>query len=182
MRRVAIALLHHPVLDRAGAVFTTTLTNLDMHDLARAARTYAIEAVYLAHPNRSQRLLARRTADHRLEGGGRARMPDRAEALGLVRLVADRAELEGDLGPHELWATAARGQGELTSYAEARAILASEGPPIVIAFGTGWGLAPELLAAAHRRLEPIVGRGDYNHLSVRTAAAITLDRLLATER
>ncbi len=181
MRRVAIALLHHPVLDRSGAVFTTTLTSIDMHDLARAARTYELAALYLVHPNPSQRLLARRIADHWLEGGGRARIPDRAEALRLVRIVADRAELARDFGDHELWTTAAAGQGELTPFSAARALVAQDGPPVVIAFGTGWGLAPELLEEAARRLEPIAGRGSYNHLSVRAAAAIVLDRLFGRD-
>ena len=38
-RRLAIALVHHPVLDKGGAIVTTALTNLDVHDLARSART-----------------------------------------------------------------------------------------------------------------------------------------------
>jgi hypothetical protein len=51
-------------------------------------------------------------------------------------------------------------------------------PPVLLLFGTGWGLTEEVLAAADRRLEPIQGAGDFNHLSVRAACAITLDRLL----
>ncbi len=44
--------------------------------------------------------------------------------------------------------------------------------------GTGWGLSDEIFAASGMTLEPIKGCGDYNHLSVRSATAIMLDRLL----
>jgi hypothetical protein len=52
--------------------------------------------------------------------------------------------------------------------------------PWLIMLGTGWGLGPDLLSAAHRRLQPIHGADSYNHLSVRAAAAVILDRLLGT--
>ena len=47
-------------------------------------------------------------------------------------------------------------------------------------FGTGWGLAPEVMARADLRLAPVLGPTDYNHLSVRAAAAVILDRLRGT--
>ena len=43
--------------------------------------------------------------------------------------------------------------------------------------GTGWGLTDEIMSMADVTLEPILGPTDYNHLSVRSAAAIILDRL-----
>jgi hypothetical protein len=43
--------------------------------------------------------------------------------------------------------------------------------------GTGWGLTDELMAGCDRRLAPIRCGTDYNHLSVRSACAIMLDRL-----
>jgi hypothetical protein len=51
------------------------------------------------------------------------------------------------------------------------------GPPELLLLGTGWGLAAEVLERVDDVLEPIAGSGPYNHLSVRTAAAIVLDRL-----
>ncbi len=51
------------------------------------------------------------------------------------------------------------------------------GPPLLFLFGTGWGLTEEVLEQADDILEPIRGAGAYNHLSVRSAAAILLDRL-----
>ena len=46
--------------------------------------------------------------------------------------------------------------------------------------GTGWGLSPEVMARADLRLAPVQGPSYYNHLSVRAAAAVILDRLLGT--
>jgi hypothetical protein len=49
--------------------------------------------------------------------------------------------------------------------------------PLLLLFGTGWGLADQVLDRVHHLLTPIRGHSDYNHLSVRSAAAIVLDRL-----
>src|SRR5690606_16528271 len=52
---------------------------------------------------------------------------------------------------------------------------------VLVLFGTGYGLAPAALALADVVLTPIHGASDYNHLSVRSAAAIALDRLLSPD-
>ena len=54
--------------------------------------------------------------------------------------------------------------------------------PCLLVFGTGYGLSDEVLSRCEAQLEPIRGPGDYNHLSVRAAAAIALDRLRASTR
>ena len=46
-------------------------------------------------------------------------------------------------------------------------------------FGTGWGLEKSILTEADYVLDPIEGVGEYNHLPVRAAIAIILDRLVA---
>jgi hypothetical protein len=57
--------------------------------------------------------------------------------------------------------------------------LSGEGKPVLVVFGTGWGLAPTVVESADALLEPVRGvREEYNHLSVRAACAIILDRLL----
>jgi hypothetical protein len=50
---------------------------------------------------------------------------------------------------------------------------------VLLVFGTGWGLAAPVVEEAHAVLEPIRGPGPWNHLSVRSACAIALDRLRA---
>jgi hypothetical protein len=58
-------------------------------------------------------------------------------------------------------------------------MLEGTGPPVLLCFGTGWGLCPEVHAQAALCLEPIRARSDtgYNHLSVRAASAVVFDRL-----
>src|SRR5687767_14634978 len=111
-RRVAIALVHHPVLDREGGVMTTAITNLDVHDIARSARAYELEAFYVVHPIEAQRELVEKVRSHWVEGGGAKRIPDRKEALGLVRVVTSLDEAAGAFGgagaAPELWTTAAK--------------------------------------------------------------------------
>lgn len=51
---------------------------------------------------------------------------------------------------------------------------------MMLVFGTGHGLAPELYVDGRPCLQP-VRAGQYNHLSVRTAAAIMLDRLIGEQ-
>ena len=58
-RRLAIALVHHPVLDAKGDTVTTAITNLDVHDLARSARTYGCSDYFIVHPITAQRDLIR---------------------------------------------------------------------------------------------------------------------------
>lgn len=180
-RRVAIALVHHPVLDKQGAIVTTALTNLDVHDLARSARTYGCTDYFVVHPIAAQRELATRIVEHWTEGSSAKRIPDRKDALAVVRpvetLAAAIAALGGDV---DVWVTAARSIGSPITFEAARARLAREGRPILLVFGTGWGLAAEITAAAAAVLEPIHGAGDWNHLSVRAACAIALDRLIGT--
>jgi hypothetical protein len=182
VRRVAIALVHHPVLDGQGAVVTTAVTNLDVHDLARSARTYGCSDYFIAHPIAAQRELVERIRAHWTEGSSGRRIPDRREALGVLRIVDSlEAALEalGGRPRVDVWVTAARRLGEPLSFAAARDRLQAEGKPVLIVFGTGWGLAQAVIEAADELLEPICAmRGEYNHLSVRAACAIALDRLL----
>jgi hypothetical protein len=182
VRRVAIALVHHPVLDGQGAVVTTAVTNLDVHDLSRSARTYGCTDYFVTHPIAAQRELCERILAHWTDGSSGKRIPDRREALTVLRIVAslDAAiEALGGRAAVEVWATAARSLGESLTFAEARARVEGEGRTLLVVFGTGWGLAPGVVAGADALLEPIVAaRGDYNHLSVRSACAIALDRLL----
>jgi hypothetical protein len=181
VRRLAIVLVHHPVLDGQGAIVTTAVTNLDVHDLARSARTYGCSDYFVAHPIAAQRELVTRIRDHWTDGSSGRRIPDRREALGVLRIVPSldaAVEALGGRSAVEIWATAARELGPTLSFAAARTRLEGDGKAVLITFGTGWGLAPDVVARTDALLEPIrATAGEYNHLSVRSACAIALDRL-----
>ena len=182
MRHVSCALIHHPVLDKQGATVTAAITNIDLHDISRSAHTYGCDNFYVIHPVAAQRALAERIREHWVEGSGGLRIPDRKPALSAIRVVdtVDAALVAAGPGA-ELWTTSAKRLGsDVLSFEAARRVLHTEGPPVVIAFGTGWGLAAEVHARASAHLTPIesVRSDGYNHLSVRAAAAILFDRLL----
>lgn len=184
MRRVAALLAHHPVLDRQRAIVTTAITNLDLHDIARSAHTFGLSDFFVAHPVAAQRTLAERVRQHWVSGSGARRIPDRKapmEILGIVDSIDAAVEAFGAGQPVDLWVTSASaGAGATLAHDAARARLKTAGPPVLLVFGTGWGLADAVVERASARLAPIeTPRPDgYNHLSVRAAAAIIFDRLL----
>lgn len=178
-----VALVHHPVYNRRGEVIGSAVTNLDIHDIARSARTYGVNRFYLVTPYEDQQALVAELLAHWLTGRGGELNPDRKAALELVRVVPDLTTLyqrvAADRGrPPLVLATSAKVQGPGLDYEDLRRRLAA-GQPALILLGTASGLAAEALAGVDGFLPPIRGAGDYNHLPVRAAAAIVFDRLLA---
>jgi hypothetical protein len=182
-----LALVHYPVLNRKGEIIASAFTNLDLHDMARAARTYEIPACYIVTPLQDQQVLIKRLFDHWCQGVGKDLHPDREEALKRLKIVDDIAAVKEDIrsecGESPLvWATTAKELSGALTHRQARRRLANAPRPYLLLFGTGWGLAPAVMREADAVLGAIKGRGDYNHLSVRCAAAILMDRLLHTDR
>lgn len=185
MRQIAVALVHYPVLDREGGIVTSAVTNLDVHDIARSALTYGLSAYYVIHPILAQRELVERIKSHWVEGSGGRRIPDRVAPLQLVRVLPSLSEAKtefGSGGPVIVWTTGAslNQQSVCLSHGAASSLLHTSGPPVMILFGTGWGLPPQLHEGADACLAsiPAAGPRGFNHLSVRAAAAIMFDRLL----
>lgn len=189
-----IALVHYPVLDKKGRVVATSITNLDIHDLARAAFTYGIARFYIVTPIPGQQWFANRVIQHWLEGFGAEYNPTRKTAMQIVTVVPDLEAVVEDIESQSAGkdstsnlyfvGTTARVLPQQISYSALRQKMnAPESPPAdyCIVFGTGWGLHPSLLLDMDYILEPIKGCGDYNHLSVRSAAGIILDRLFAPQ-
>jgi hypothetical protein len=183
---IYIALVHHPVRNRLGETVTTAVTNIDIHDLARAARTYDVRATFIVTPIEQQRSLVGRIIGHWDEGEGASHNPIRARAFERLRVARDVddavAAIEAELGsPPTLVATGAKLHTDITEYAVLRDRIAEAPGALLLVFGTGFGLTDEILDRCSLRLpaiKPLPGRGDYNHLSVRSAVSIILDRLL----
>lgn len=176
-----MALIHHPVVDRNGRTIAAAVTALDLHDIARAAKTYGVEPFYVVTPLADQQALVGEILDHWVNGVGAQYNPDRKAALALIRLQPSLADVLADMaGRHGATpltvVTSAKGRDCNLSYAGLHALAKGE-RPLVVLFGTAWGLAPEVIARADFRLAPIEGCGDYNHLSVRSAVSIILDRM-----
>ena len=180
---VYTGLVHYPVYNKKGEKIVSCITTLDIHDMARLARTYNISSFYVINPAEEQKVIVSRIIDHWTKGYGSSYNPDRKEAIKLVRVVSyledavrGIEEKEG-IRPVLIATDASRQEDKLISFDDARLII-KKGVPVFLIFGTAWGLHREVLEKVDRVLEPIYGRSGYRHLSVRTAAAIIIDRLL----
>jgi tRNA (guanine37-N1)-methyltransferase len=181
--RTHIVLAHHPVLDRTGAVVTSSITNLDVHDIARSAATYGLAGYEIVTPVLAQQEkiahIARVWLDELAEEGARAGHGHRGHALAPIRVHASiEAALTAIGGPPLVVATSARaGDRRIGTLDLLRLLAEIPERPLALLFGTGHGLADPVIQSADHVLEPIEGQSDWNHLSVRSAAAVVLDRL-----
>lgn len=184
---IYIGLVHHPVRDREGNIVATAVTNLDVHDLSRSARSYGLSGYYVITPIEAQRALVGKILEHWVEGSGQKRVPERKVALSLCEPIDTiESAIEAITARHGQAPTVAVTAARLPSGAapvppcEVRAQMRASDRPWLLLFGTGHGLAPSVLERAHLSLPPI-RPGTYNHLSVRAACAIILDRLFGDE-
>jgi len=178
-----LALVHYPVVNKNGSTIASAITNLDLHDISRTARTYGVKFFFVVTPLADQKILAERIIAHWADGAGARYNPTRGEALRLIRIresltdvVAEIQSREG-CRPKVVATTAVRRQGSV-SYARCREKISKEGVPCLLVFGTAWGLSDDLFKTVDFTLMPVMGKSEYNHLPVRSAAAIILDRLV----
>ena len=180
---VHIALLHYPVLNKEGRIVATAVTNLDIHDNSRSARTFGIKSYHIVTPLDAQVELVSRILGHWRDGYGARRVPNRQEAMDLARVTrsfddAITAITEESGKAPRVIATCARRREDTISFADLRKEMSEDTGPYLLVFGTGYGLAEEIFEKSEAVLEPIGTPEGWNHLSVRSATAIVLDRLL----
>lgn len=178
-----VALIHYPVVNKHNEIIASAITNLDLHDIARASRTYGVSGYWIVTPDAQQKELARQILGHWTEGYGGTVNPDRAEALSLARIRNSVGEVIEEISSQQtdkkrplLIATSAGDGTDHISFSDLKKVL-SGGQSVLLLFGTAWGLALDLLEQVDMILPPIKGPGDFNHLSVRSAVSIILDRL-----
>lgn len=176
MNRLHLALLHYPVRTRHGGTMATAIVALDLHDIARLTRSYGLGGYWVIQPLRSQREIATRIIKYWTEGGGKKMNPDREEALTTLRIVASLTDLCPYLQNPYFVATSASPPRVTLTIAGVATLIQQGDRDLVLLLGTGWGLAPEVFLGADAILEPLLP-GRYNHLSVRSAAAIYVDRI-----
>ena len=178
--KLAVALLHYPMRDKQGAVVTTSLTNMDLHDISRSASTYGADRYFVVTPLLAQQEIGGRVIKHWTEGFGAGYNPNRKEAFfrtefcGSLLEAIESCEILWGEKPLVVATTAKPERADISAsllgdLAEKRGVL--------LLFGTGWGFVDEIFELADYTLEPIEGVAEFNHLSVRSAAAILLERL-----
>lgn len=181
---LSVILLHDEMVDKHNHPITSSLTLIDVHDIARSARTYGVNKVFISHPSPTLRKLARTLKSHWEEGFGATYNPNRKEALENIDIVCDPDEAIHKIDVRtgklpQLIATSARpGSKRINFKGMQDLIFNNKQQPYMLMLGTGWGMSEALLGRADYFLEPVNGPGEYNHLSVRSACAIMLDRLI----
>ncbi len=183
MGNLYVGLLHFPMRNRRGEIVATSTTSMDVHDIARSARTYGVARYFVVTPLPSQKAIAWRIRGFWTEGERAAEASRRGEAMEYVVVAEDLEEtlawIEAAEGVRPLLvATSARATEKAEiSFRELRRRLRTDPGPVYILLGTGWGMSDELIEACDVILPPVMKDSDFNHLSVRAAAAIVLDRV-----
>lgn len=178
-----VALIHWPVFDRAKKIVCTNVTNFDIHDIARASRTYGVNRYFIVNKMKEQLSFVSRVLDHWRLGVGSEYNSKRKTALGMVELAETLDDvLKTYKTPPTVIVTTARDLPiPRVTFKDLRARLENEEKgSYLLVFGTGYGLSDEILNKGDLILEPLKGASadDYRHLSVRSAVSIVLDRLL----
>ncbi len=180
-----LALVHHPIENKKGEIVTTSVTNLDIHDIARSCRTYGIKKYFIVTPLKPQQELIQRLLEHWKAHEASEYNPYRQSALDLVQLVHSIDEAkdliahwEGECEPL-VAVTGAKIDEPDGDEGSLRQKIRLDKKPLLLLFGTGYGLTSEIFQKADFRLKKIMGSAhdQYIYLSVRSAVAIYCDRL-----
>jgi len=180
--RLYVGLLHYPVYNKNYETIASAITTFDLHDCSRLAKTYGVKTFFVITPLADQQELARRVLRHWTVGYGAEYNWTRKEALELMAVspsldacVEEITAREGEK-PVLIVTDASRKKAPGLTYVQAKAMVIAD-KVILLLFGTAWGLVDEVFDKADYLLDPVEGYTNYNHLSVRSAAAIILDRL-----
>lgn len=182
--QVSMGLVHWPCWNQKGDTVCTNVTNFDIHDIARACRSFGVGKYFIINRIIEQQMFVHRVLDHWRVGEGSEHNPMRKSA---IEMVYTAGTIEEAIAAHPVRplviGTCARDYDQYPriGFKQLRERMwYDRSKPTFIILGTGWGLHSSALEQCDFVLEPIRGSSpdDYRHLSVRSAASIILDRLL----
>ena len=184
MQNWYIGLVHYPIKNKRGDTITTAVTNLDIHDIARSSRTFGFDGYFIITPVELQKKLVNTILGHWDTDHGNAYNPDRKDALAFTQCIDSIEEAKAKIAEIEgqeplVVVTGANFESDDGDTIELCKKLKLDNRPMLLLFGTGWGLHASVTENADFKLSPIFGaaKDGYNHLSVRSAVAIYCDRL-----
>ena len=144
MGTVYLAIIHYPVLDKRGDTVATSLTNLELHDVARSCMTFGVELCYIVTPLRKQTWIAEKLIEHWASGYGALYNPDRAQALTKIKIVGDIEEMMKEIraaGNPVVIGTSSRQGSEIVKYEELRSMDSERRQAFSSTFRHGLGVA-----------------------------------------
>lgn len=174
---IYLGLVHHPVYNKYDDVVTTSITNLDIHDISRSCKTFGIKKFFVITPLKTQEILLNRILKFWKSDIAKEYNSDRVKALSLIEYATDINSAVKQISLQEedclvITTTATKLKDQISTQD-----LVNLSKPVLLLFGTGNGLSNQVHEQADHILMPINGKGNYNHLSVRSAVAIVLDRI-----
>lgn len=177
-----VGLIHYPIKNKIGEEIATAVTNLDIHDIARLSKTFGFKNYYIVTPIDEQKALVDRIKEHWTGDYGKKRNNIRTKALSLINVSSSiedaKKDIEEKLGKKvKIIATSAKKLKNSVSFKNLSEEIKDSKYAYLLIFGTGWGLTESILDNSDYILEPISYDTDYNHLSVRSAVSIIMDRL-----
>jgi tRNA (guanine37-N1)-methyltransferase len=177
--------MHADIVTAGGSDGTTSVTSIDIHDIARSCATYGVKKFFLVTPLLDQQAIIKEFTKFWLSERGANYNKSRFEAISILQVcssfdeVLERIEaIEGTL-PIKISTSAKKAQKDETVICyNDQEVVWTQNKPVLIILGSGQGLSQKILDASEYLLTPVCGMTDYNHLSVRSAAAIIIDRWL----
>ena len=156
---------------------------MDIHDISRAAKTYGVERFYIVTPLEQQKQFVGKIIDHWQKGYGATYNPWRKKAIDIAVVksglsdVLEEIQEETENDKVNIIVTGASLRGKFIQLENLKEKVSENKGAYLLLFGTGWGIADEIINMADYFIEPIRGPSQYNHLSVRSAVSVMLDRL-----
>jgi tRNA (guanine37-N1)-methyltransferase len=179
------ALLHNDVVMPDGRVGESSVTSIDIHDIARSSATYGIKKYFVVTRLEPQRKLVDIFLEFWHNGDGKEANKNRSFALGNVKSCCEIEDVIDEIAKEEgkspiCIVTSSRREiqhDRMINYCDQKKIW-ELGRPILFIFGTAHGISKDIMDKFDYRLIPLEGLEEFNFLSVRSAAAIIFDRWL----
>ena len=179
-----VVLMHDQIKIEGGSVGTTSVTSIDIHDTARSCTTYGITNFFIVTPLVDQLSIVHTFLGFWQTEVGKNYNESRYKAISRVKtavsLEAVLQEIQTETGHKPVIITTSAKQlphaVAIDFYSQGA--VWQHNRPVVLLFGTGQGLADAVIEQSDFLLLPVTGMTPYNHLSVRSAMAIILDRWL----
>lgn len=180
--KVYLGLVHYPVYNKRQETVATSVTNFDIHDISRSCKTFDIKGYHIITPVDAQIELTKRVIGYWQTGNSKIQNKDREEAFSTTHVTESIEQaiemIEKKEGKKPLIiTTSAKIYDNSISYKDMSKQIFEDDNVYLLLFGTGWGLSEEVMDSSAHILDPIRADSKYNHLSVRSAVAIILDRL-----
>ncbi|HJM68563.1 MAG TPA: tRNA (guanosine(37)-N1)-methyltransferase TrmD [Candidatus Babeliales bacterium] len=178
-----MVLMHDQMKLKDGRVGTTSVTTMDIHDIARSSRTYGIKNFFISTPLTDQRTIVQTLLDFWQSKEGIHYNSHRHQAISRVALTESfedtikRIEEKEGKRPIVIATSAQQHELPVLSYSDQQKVW-EQSRPVLILLGTAYGMSDAILEQCDYMLAPIEGFTDFNHLAVRSAAGIILDRWL----